>query len=773
MAVTADSVAEILIRFRWVLLALAAMLALASFAPGKKVEFDRSIENMFADTDPLLSPYRKLARTFGGNEVILAVYHDDNLLAEDGSGIRRLRKISRELADTPGVAEVMSLADLSDALSEMQALQKFFRPASSAPEAIADPKNAIAMRFRELFTGYTHGPDQKTVAVICMLSPSTDQSDQGAQKEDPRRETVDALREKIDRLAGGLLAGEPVMVVDGFRYLEFDGQRLSWVSTILLSLTIAVLFRSLRWVLVPFAVVQLALLLTTMLLGILQLRLSMVSSMLSAIVTVVGVATVIHFIIDYRDTRSTGASPQDAFKSSFRTLWAPILWAIVTDVIGFISLIVAEVGPIQDFAIMTSIGTFFVLVSALLLIPGLALIGQFDRNPPRAWGEGQLTSGLAKSVELVRRFPRLLSCLMLILAAFAVAGTLRLQVETDFTKNFRKGSLIVAAYNEVEDNLGGAGAWEVLVPAPERLDWQFLDRVDELQHRLRKLKSPSGAPALTALSFVDAVKAATPQIADMPFPVMRDAAVNLAGGAMRAKLPKFTAALHAADPQNGGRYYYRIMLRAPERQSAEQKKTLIESVTALAKEEFPESEVTGFFVLLTYLIDSILRDQWFAFAISVAGVGVLMTIIFRSPKLAIIALVPNVLPILMVTGLLGWIGLRINLGAAMIAAVSMGLSIDSSIHYLTAFRRARQEGRSVIDALDSVQQKVGRAMVFSTLALVVGFTALSVSQFMPTIYFGVLAGLTMLGSMTGNLVILPLLLLMTTRNFPAPKEAPA
>ncbi len=771
MAVTSDSVAAFLIRWRWVLLAIAALLALASLAPLKKVEFDRSIENMFAESDPLLVPYRRLTRTFGGNEVILAVYKDEKLLDPDGSGIRRLREISRELRDTPGVAEVMSLADLSDALSDMQTLQSIpsiFGGKPKPSEAIADPNNAIAGRFRELFQGYTHGPDQKTAAVICMLSPAILAAGQG----DPRRETVDALRAKIRRLApDGILAGEPAMVVDGFRYLESDGQRLSWVSTILLSLTIAVLFRSIRWVLVPFAVVQLALLLTTMLLGILQLRLSMVSSMLAAIVTVVGVATVIHFIIDYRDTRAAGETPQNAFRSSFRLLWGPILWSLVTDVIGFYSLIVAEVGPIQDFAVMTSIGTIFVLVSVILLIPGLTLIGQFDRNAKNAWGEGQLSDGLAKSIDLVQKFPLLLSGMILLFGVLAIAGTFRLQVETDFTKNFRKSSPIVAAYNTVEDNLGGAGAWEILLPAPKQLDWDYLDNVDELQHKIRKLRDPLGKPALSALSFVDAVKAATPQIADLSMPFMRDAAVNLAGGAMRAKLPKFTAALHAADPMDG-RFYYRIMLRAPERQSAEAKKKLIEDVAALAKEDFPQAEVTGYFVLLTYLIDSVLRDQWFAFLISVLGVGVLMTAIFRSPKLALIALVPNVLPILMVTGLLGWLGLRINLGAAMIAAISMGLSIDSSIHYLTAFQRAMREGRTVLGALDAVQQKVGRAMVFSTLALVIGFTALSVSQFMPTIYFGVLAGLTMLGGMAGNLLILPLLLLLTTKESKAIQSKP-
>ena len=158
-----------------------------------------------------------------------------------------------------------------------------------------------------------------------------------------------------------------------------------------------------------------------------------------------------------------------------------------------------------------------------------------------------------------------------------------------------------------------------------------------------------------------------------------------------------------------------------------------------------------------------LADQWLAFAAACAGIGLMMLVAFRNPLYALAALVPNVLPIVVVTGFMGWLGVKINMGAAMIAAVSMGLSIDSSIHYITSFQRALREGRSVRAALESVQQTVGRAVVFSTLALIAGFSVLCFSEFTPTIYFGALVSLTMLGGLAGNLLVLPLLLRWITR----------
>jgi predicted RND superfamily exporter protein len=235
---------------------------------------------------------------------------------------------------------------------------------------------------------------------------------------------------------------------------------------------------------------------------------------------------------------------------------------------------------------------------------------------------------------------------------------------------------------------------------------------------------------------------------------------------MEVTMPNFVAALRTRNREPGADNYLRVMLRAREQQSAAEKSQLISKVERAAQQHFPGEEggpaakVTGFYVLLTNLITSVLRDQWTCFAVATLGVGIMMTLAFRSFLLALIALVPNVLPILAVLGAMGWLDIRVNMGAAMIAAVSMGLSVDSSIHYIISFRRARAAGMSVSQALEDVQQAVGRAVVYSTLALCVGFLALCTSQFVPTIYFGCLVSLAMLGGLFGNLVVLPLLLNM-------------
>jgi uncharacterized protein len=199
-------------------------------------------------------------------------------------------------------------------------------------------------------------------------------------------------------------------------------------------------------------------------------------------------------------------------------------------------------------------------------------------------------------------------------------------------------------------------------------------------------------------------------------------------------------------------------LRSKERLPSAAKQHIIGEVDRIALTEFDGAEATGFYVLLTNIIDSLLHDQWITFAAATAGMWLVMSIVFRSMLLAAIALVPNVLPVFLMTGTLGWLGIKLNMGAAVIAAFSMGLSVDSSVHYILDFQWARRSGSGLREALERAHQSAGRAAVFATLALVVGFSALAVSKFVPTIYFGVLTSLTMLGGLAGNLFVLPALL---------------
>jgi predicted RND superfamily exporter protein len=728
-----DRITNLLVRWRWPVLLLAAAVSIAAYFVAQQMRFDRSIENMFAADDPLLDPFRKLKRTFGGDEIVLAAYVDPNLLT--ASGMDRLENLSDKLGEVDGVRAAVSLANVPLVDPTMQ----------------RDNSDAY-----ELFEGYLIDKDRQTTAVVCVLDSNTEA--------DSRSATIDQMRDIVTRHdQQGVLAGEPVMVVDGFDYVEEDGRRLQTTSTLLLMLVIVLCFRSLRWVAIPIVIVHATMLWTEATLVLAQFKLSMVSSMLAAIITVIGVATVIQLVVEIRDQRQHGLFPRKALIAAGAVLMTPIFWRALTDVAGFGSLLAARAGPVQDFGTMMSVGSVMVLATIAMILPGLALWGRIDADPRRAWGEQNLDVGLRKLVDELLHRPRLYGALSLLISLAISLGCLWLDVETDFTRNFRSDSPIVRSYEFVESRLGGAGVWDVILPAPEQIDLSYLKKVRNLQKRLRQEvtvvdEQGNEVPGLTkVLSLVDAIDANPVSIDRVPA-FMRG---GMLAGMLRMvdqQMPAIAESLRGEDPQQPGSHYYRIMLRARERQPSDQKQRLIDQVRSISQEEFPQAQVTGFFVLLTNIINSMIRDQWVTFAIATGSICLMMWFALASLRLSLVSLVPNVVPILMVTGLMGWLGLRINMGTAMIASVSLGLSIDSSTHYLMSFNRLRSSGLSLEDALHASHQTVGRAMIFSTLALIVGFAALVQSQFVPTIYFGALVSLAMLGGLIGNLVMLPLIL---------------
>ncbi|MFN3149601.1 efflux RND transporter permease subunit [Bremerella sp.] len=739
------------IALRWLLLAIGIALTVGAVYLGMGLSFDRSIENMFAADDPLIQAHERFNRIFGGNEVILGVYKDDQLFADDGSGLDRVREVRTRIESLEGVKEVLSL--------DRDLTRNF----------VLDPESDAGIQLKELFAGYTHNQEGNIVALPIQLIPKSATTVS-------RVELIGQIRAIFDELPGGMITGEPVMVVDGFKYVEEDGDRLGWATSLLLAAVILLVFRSVRWMVIAIVVVQVTLQWTHAALAVSGLQLSMVSSMLTAIVTVIGVATVVHYILRFRQYRDEGQEPREALASASSYLLAPVFWACATDAVGFSALLITSVGPVHDFGIMMAVGAMLVLPAVLVFLPGLVLAGSpWFVDPASPWGDAKLSSGLSRTINSIVKRPVIL--LVLISLAFAVSlwGASRLQVESDFTKNFRETTPIVQAYAFVEDELGGAGVWDVAIPAPEHLTWEYIQEVQALEDRLRT-EVPELSKVLSLADVVGAMMEAAEKKSIFRLP--KFTLMRIGMKSLQAQLPETLNSLYSNDPAKPDEYWFRIMLLSKERQDAQTKQETIEAVRRVVTDFYAEKHdeaqkaaeeeeltvhdnepiVSGFFVLLTHLIDSLIRDQWQSFALAIAGIGLTMTLAFRSLKMALLALIPNVLPILMVTGAFGLLGYRINMGAAMIAAVSMGLGVDASIHYIYGFQRCVTSGLTPRAALVEVQQSVGKAVIFATFALIAGFSVLCVSDFVPTIYFGVLVGMTMLGALVGNLVILPLLI---------------
>lgn len=709
-----------LVRYRVVLLCLAIALTGLSIYPASQVTFDQTIESLYAPGNPRLIEYTDSKAIFGGDEFVFLTYTDPQLF--DDAGQERLANLAARVAEVPGVA-----------LDSVQSLNTYLEMTSRKPFKSRREK------LLEFARSVLLGEDNQTTAIAMRLE------DESTAKV-PRPTTIAELRRiAAEQPIPTSVVGEPTLVLDMFRYAEDDGQFMGWAASILMVAVILFFLRDFRSIILPFIIVQMTILWTKAGLWSTHLQLTMVSSILGSLVTIIGVSTVVYLSFYFQELRQQ-YDRETAFRKMLQVIGVDIVWVCLTTATGFAAHLSSHLHPVRSFGVTMVMGSLLVLLAMALVLPAGMLLGaaQIPTGKPR--GEQQVNRSLHQLTAWVLSHPWWIGLATLAILVGGISGLWQLRVDTDFTRNFRASSPVVQSLNFMEEKLGGAGLWEVNFSAPAELDPDHLDKVRHLTTQLRELRTDN-APALTkVISLTDGLD----MLPRIPILVPDDdAKIRWLNGLQS----DFSSSLF--NPEKGR---MRIMLRARERQTAEAKDLLIARVTELTKAEFPDAKVTGLFVLLTYLVDSLLSDQLTGLVVGAIGLISIMTIAYRSIWMGLISLVPNVLPILLLLGGMGWAGIPVNIGTAMISSDTMGLTIHDSIFYLSAYRRARQSGLDFRGALSEVQTEVRRPLIYSNIALILGFLVLTTSHFVPLIYFGALVSTAIAGGLLVNLLLIPLLL---------------
>jgi uncharacterized protein len=736
-----------IVRWRFVLAVIGAVVAAVAYPVSTRVDFDRSIAAMFADNDPALVAYRELERSFGGNAVVMLVYEDDAF--ETDAGLARNEDLSAAIETIPGVAGVLSPAVLNGAVEKI-------RPASlfSASSSLFKKSDPVARGFMELFAGYTHSADRSRAAVVAMLQP------------DHSPETIEAMQAIANELPQTLgpsignvsLVGEPVLVHDGFALIERDGARLAWLTIALLSVVVLVALRDGRVVVLAGIVIGWSVTVTKALMWTAGIELSLVSTILTAIVTVVTVTAVLHLGVRYRKGLRRGKVRGHAVAAAIGGLAAPIFWTCATDAAGFAALSVSRILPVQQFGIMIAIASIAVFVAIVLFAPVCLMVPAIAK-PSAAISRGVLRRAAMRSAAgAIRRWPICLAVTAAMIAVIAF-GLTKTEVETSFLSNFRDDSTIAMDYDAVEKNFGGAGVWDVVLDAPAELTEDFMDDVRQLEDDLRAI-DVDGAKLTKVISLADADSVA------LKIRLLRLVSPSTRLSGMQSTMPVFFSALLATPPADAPAeppQKFRIMLRSEEQLDAARKTALIAQVQSVVRasevgragDVGQGGRVTGYYVMMAKLVSQIVGDQWRCFAASGVLVWLLLIAATRSLRLATAAVVPNLLPVFLVLALVGIAGEKINMGAAMIAAVSVGLSIDGSVHFLAAYQRLRSRGHDAGTSATHAAGGIGAAVMLATVALVIGFGAMTTSEFVPTATFGTLVAAALVLGTVVNLTLLP------------------
>ncbi len=755
---------------------------------GRRVGYEQSINSFFAEDDPYMRVYQQAAKTFGDDNFVFVVYDDPDLLTPQG--LDRVADLAAAVAHEhiDGVQRVESLDAMpllwavDDALLVLDRLPEFLRKraletAKSSIRNIDLKTNAMtvigavrassgnpavlsALKDRltkhPLFVGTLIDSRGRTTAVVARLKKTHEHNVIA---------TVAALREAADAFAArhGLgppaVVGPPVLLADGFAAIEVDGRRLAVVGMILIGVVTLSAVRSVWWAIVPMLAGWVIWLATEEILARFGIKLALSGGPLVAQIIVLTMPAASHLAIHFRDDRRREADPRRAAGATLASVAAPIAWTAITGAIGYGALVTSDVMPVRQFGAILGTCTLGAAILVMLISP-IAMLPPFRLEIPVRYGSrSRVAAAMNRLIHWVHRRPVAIVATVAAVVLPLTAGLVRLQYETNYINLFRPETRVVRDYRTVESRLGGIGLVELVVPVGPKLTPETLSRLRGVEERIRAI-SVTDPKAVAQVLSLATVLDPDGKLASLP-------------ADRRSRLLADKLDLIAASPQgellrsfwNSNAGQSRFLIRLKEQQPALDKARIFREATGEAAQVFgPDSYLTGLSFLMTRTTQAIITTQWGTFLWSALGILLMLTLAFRSPVLAVLAILPTLLSVALVLGLMGWLGIQLDMATALVASVALGLSVDDTFHCLLQFHRHRQTRRFRHRLFESYQVS-GPGVILSSLAVAIGFAALRASEFEPFINFGTMVGIATAGSTLGNLVLLPACLTLGHRWF--------
>ncbi len=518
-------------------------------------------------------------------------------------------------------------------------------------------------------------------------------------------------------------------------------------------LMLGFLFRALRWVCIPVLCCACSVLSTMGLFSLLDIRATVISSNFIALQLILTLAIVIHLIVQYRQNAAadSGASQQMLIRSTMMQKVGPCFFAGLTTSVGFGSLIFSGIQPVIAFGWMMIIAMGFSIVMSLVLFPVVLAVLPLHTQRSELRFAGKLAAGLAW-FSLERR--KTILVLSLAVLGIAIFGILRLNVENSFINYFRKSTLVHQELAYIDGEFGGTTPLDLVYTPGTRSDNPDIVMTAATVQKLQLIQHALGKhEAVGRILSVANLTAMARQLNGAPLTEYELTTVYwLMDASFREDL---LGSFY--DPKTG---QVRMSIWIKDLTEGLSREQLLKDIRKdLDGLGIPASgyTLTNMLVLYQDVLQRLFQSQILTLGFVYGALVLLFLLIFRSLRLAVIAIIPNMLPTLVVLGVIGWLGIPLDLMTITIAAIAMGIAVDDTIHYVLRFVEER-ESHNHTEAVQRTHASVGIAIFYTSLLIVAGFSMLAFSDFVPSIYFGLLTSLAMVLALVTDLCLLPVLL---------------
>lgn len=585
------------------------------------------------------------------------------------------------------------------------------------------------------------------------------------------------------------LGGVTMIVTDMIDFIRHDLATFGLGVLVFLVSMLLLIFRKPRWIVLPMLCCFAAVLFMFGLLGLIGWKVTVVSSNFTSLLLIITLSLCVHLVVRYNELHDElpGADHATMVREMIRSKAIPSIYTTLTTVIAFVSLLTSDIRPVIDFGWMMAIGIGFSLLISFALFPaGLMLFKKTVKFSPRYDITGAITHSCAHWVE---HRGKLTLTIFSALAIISVIGISRLTVENRFIDYFKPTTEIYQGMELIDKKLGGTTPLDIILDAdPDFLLAQkkaesnketdpfadsFFDQgqaetglsgssywynsyqiptLEKIQKYLDDF--PETGKVLSMATTMELMQEVN---GDVPLD-------NISLAVIHKKLPKaIEDALfrpYMSADGNQVRYSLRIIDSEPNLH----RNALLQKIRSDLINKFglkPEQvHLTGLFVLYNNVLQSLFSSQIMTIGVVFLVIMAMFLIQFRSLRLAVIAIIPNLISAGMVLGLMGLMNIPLDIMTITIAAITIGIAVDDTIHYVHRFNEEILIDGNYLESMKRSHDSVGRAMYYTSITIICGFSILALSDFIPTIYFGLFTGLAMLVAMFANLTLLPLLLLI-------------
>ena len=775
----------------------------------KDFKLDASSDTLLIENDPDLKYLREITDRYGAKEFLILTFTPKESIISD-STINNLLSLKKEIQNLDWVHNVITMLDIP-------LLENSDKPLSEKLENFVTLKNENVDRNRGLdeilnspvFKNFVISEDGTTTGIIVnikedkklknLIKKNNEYKEKINNKEKVSNydqfnvefENYKTLAKKknhknileIRKLIQNYneigkihLGGIPMIADDMMSFIKNDIVVFGTGVFLFIVATLWFVFRKLLWIIVPLSSCFFAVVIMTGLLGLLGWKVTVISSNFIALMLILTMAMNIHMSVRYiqiRKEKPELANVDIILITASKMFW-PILYTVLTTICAFLSLIMSEIKPVIDFGWMMTLGLITSFTVTFTLLPTILNFLSKDKIEIKDTNKSVITNFFANTS--INNSKTIFSITSLIII-LSVIGINKLEVENSFINYFKNNTEIYKGMKLIDDKLGGTTPLEIILKFPAKTKevkedddfddwgedensnndkyWFTKDKIDKIEKVHNYLESLDGVGKVLSFSSILQVAKKLNNNKELG---------TLEMGILYSKMPE-SIKKEIIDPyisikDNEARINLRIIDSKKELRRNELIKKIeydLQNKLNLKKDEF---KLAGVLILFNNLLQSLFKSQILTLGFVMIGIFVMFLILFRNLTLSLIGVVPNFIAAFFILGIIGLLGIPLDMMTITIAAITIGIAVDNSIHYIYRFKEEFSLNKRYEETLKLCHSTVGTAILNTSITIVFGFSILVFSNFIPTIYFGVFTGIAMLLAMVSVLTLLPKLILI-------------